>query len=133
MLSSNSSIAISGEGMLQAWFATEFEARYPGVTVYERTERFRRAVEREVTLAFSGAMERADVPSVGRAEWNLHNPVPVDVTVEFRNVRGIETAKLVGRTRTKVLRFDVRETPGKTLEDLRGYVLRIVLEVSQML
>lgn len=133
MLSSNSAIAISGEGMLQAWFATEFEARYPGVMVYERTERFRRMVQGEIALARSGAMEPAHVPSVGRAERNLNNPVPVDVTVEFRNVSGIETAKLVGRTRTKVLRFDIRETPGKTIDDLRGYVLRIVLEVAQML
>jgi len=109
-------------------FVTEFMAAYPKATVYDRSDRFRKAVNSEITLGKSDLASPSFHRQALKAEKNLNNPAAVDVTVDFFQVDEVEHITISGRSSKVALATNVGDMI--ELPDLEAFIKKLIAAVG---
>ena len=122
------SIAVSGEGRALGMFFTEFLARFPNATCYDRTGQTQQAIQQEVTLGKSAYASTEFRRSALVAERNLASPPKSDVTVRFEQRGQVENATVAGKVSRRILSFDFGAA--RDLQDAVNFVVRVVQAVG---
>jgi hypothetical protein len=105
----------------------------PSATWYDRSIQAQTPIGKEIQLAKSGHLRPSDRPRALRAERQLRNPLPTDVTVSFETRGKQEKVTVVGGRHRRILFFNLDPSVLRSFKRLETYVRRVVAAVAQVL